>query len=76
MDNEKAMIKRFTYRELTLLIGVIVAVIVILTLWVRQPFVPGILRFPIADVQKVREIAIKECINAFEELHSNQNSPY
>ena len=70
------MIKRFTYRELTLLIGVIVAVIVIFTLWVRQPSGHSILRLPIAEIQKVREVAIKERINVFEALLSNQNNPY
>jgi hypothetical protein len=76
MDNKKAMIKRFTYRELTVLIGVIVAVIVIFTLWVRQPFGHSILRFPLAEVEKARAVAVKEYINVFEALRSNRNNPY
>ena len=31
------MIKRFTYKELTLVIGIVVALLVIFTLWLRQP---------------------------------------
>ena len=76
MDNKKTMINKFTYRELTLVIGVIVAVIVIFTLWVRQPFGHSILRLPIAEVQKVRDVALKEHINAFEVLLSNRSNPY
>lgn len=70
------MIKRFTYRELTLLIGVAVAVIIIFTLWVRQPFAQNPLRIPIADIQKIREITLKKSVNAFEVLRSNRNNPY
>jgi ABC-type transporter Mla subunit MlaD len=31
------MIKRFTYKELTLVLGIVVALLVIFTLWLRQP---------------------------------------
>ncbi len=31
------MIKRFTYKEFTLLLGIIVALIIIFALWIRQP---------------------------------------
>ena len=76
MDNEKTKKKGFTYRELTLLIGVIVAVIVIFTLWIRQPFRQNTLRIPIADIEKVSKVTLKKYVNAFEVLRSNRNNPY
>jgi hypothetical protein len=37
LEHEKTMIKKFTYKELTLILGVLVALIIVLTLWVYQP---------------------------------------
>jgi hypothetical protein len=31
------MTKRFTYKELTLILGIIVALIVVFTMWIRKP---------------------------------------
>ena len=70
------MSKKFTYRELTLLIGVIVAVIVIFTLWARQPFDQSTLRIPIAGKQNLKEVAVRKYVKAFEVLPLDQNNPY
>jgi hypothetical protein len=36
-EHEKTMIKKFTYKEFTLILGVLVALIIVFTLWVYQP---------------------------------------
>jgi hypothetical protein len=71
------MIKRFTYREATLLIGVLVALIVIFTLWIRVPFGQSVLQMPrVTEVQRIKDAAAKEFVNAFEALHSGRSNPY
>lgn len=73
------MIKRFTYKELTLLIGVVVALIVIFTLWIRQPLdvYPRTSKAPVlSEIHKLKNTALKNYISVFEELLSGRNSPY
>lgn len=73
------MIKRFTYKELTLLLGILVALIVIFTLWIRQPAnaisrtskVPGFSR-----LYSIKKNILKRYVIVFDALHLNQNSPY
>ena len=36
-DNSKTMIHKFTYKEFTLILGIAVALIIVFTLWIRQP---------------------------------------
>jgi hypothetical protein len=78
------MKKRFTYRELTLVLGILVALIVIFALWGRQPFssysktkkVPsGISNTIITQFYTLKKSAIKTYA-VFEELHSNRSNPY
>lgn len=71
------MIKRFTYRQLTLLIGVIVALIVVFTLWIRVPFSQVTSHVPVVTkLKKFKEAAVKDYVRAFEVLPSGQNNPY
>lgn len=72
------MIERLTYQKLTMLFGVVVAMIVVLTLWVRQPFNNVTLSDPavVTKVKKLKEATVKDYVNAFEVLHSGQNNPY
>jgi hypothetical protein len=76
--------KRFTYRELTLVLGIVVALIVIFTLWLRQP-VHGSPRnsdprtsffynFKKSFTQK--KVTVERHFNGFVGLLSNQNNPY
>ena len=76
---QNTMIKRFTYKELTLILGIIVAVIVIFTLWVRQPskvFSGTSKGLGFSGLRVVEKSAVKNYFNAFEELLSNRNNPY
>lgn len=73
------MIYKFKHKELTLLIGVIVAAIVIFTLWIREPSNP----FPrtskapgVPTFQMLKKSMIKNYLNGFEELLSGRNNPY
>jgi hypothetical protein len=73
------MTKRFTYKELTLIIGVVVAVIVVFTLWIRQPlsaYLPTSHASGSIEIRKVTRTPLKNYFNAFEELLSGQNNPY
>jgi hypothetical protein len=73
------MIKRFTYKELTLVLGIVVALVVVFTLWLRQPsgVFSDTLKFPTrAGISTVKKSAIKNYFAAFEELLSGRNNPY
>jgi hypothetical protein len=71
------MIKKFTYRELTLLLGVVVAVIVVFTLWIRQPFSSSTSHIPVVTtLKKINEATKKNYVSAFEVLHSGRSNPY
>jgi hypothetical protein len=72
-----SMTNRFTYREFTLIAGVVVALIVIFTLWFRQPSVVANGRPKVTtDFSTLRKESIKRYFIAFEELLSDLNSPY
>ena len=73
------MIKRFTYKELTLVLGIVVALVVIFTLWLRQPSgtFSDTLKLPTpAGISTVKKSAIKNYFAAFEELLSGRSNPY
>ena len=73
------MIKRFTYKELTLVIGIVVALLVVFTLWLRQPSgtFSDTLRLPKhTGISAVKKSAIKNYFAAFEELLSGRSNPY
>lgn len=78
LDNSKTMIKKFTYKELTLLLGILVALIIVFTLWIRQPSKPistfGIKRPSV--VQSIKNTVIKTYVNVAEVLLSDQSNPY
>jgi hypothetical protein len=61
-----------------MLLGVLVAMIVVFTLWARQPFSYPISQEPavVTKVKKLKEATVKNYVNAFEVLHSGQNNPY
>ena len=72
------MIKRFTYKELTLVLGIVVALTVIFTLWIRQPSgtFSDILKFSTpSGMSTIKRSLIKDFV-VFEELFSNQSNPY
>jgi hypothetical protein len=72
------MIKRFTYKELTLVLGIVVALAVIFTLWIRQPAgtFSNILKLSTpTGMSTIKRSLIKDFV-VFEELFSNQNNPY
>jgi hypothetical protein len=67
-DNSKMMIKNFTYKELTLLLGILVALIIVFTLWIRQP-AGKISTFGIkrpSVVETIKSTAIKTYANMIE----------
>jgi hypothetical protein len=73
------MKKRFTYRELTLVAGVVVALIVAFTLWFRQPLnaLPGKPKVTgTTGFSSLRKESMKKYFIAFEELLSDLNNPY
>ena len=73
------MMKRFTYKELTLVLGIVVALVVIFALWLRQPAgtFSDTLKLPTpAGVSTVKKSAIKNYVAAFEELLSGRSNPY
>jgi hypothetical protein len=61
-----------------MLLGVVVAMIVVFTLWVRQPFSHFNMQDPavVTKVKNLKKETVKDYINAFEALHSSQNNPY
>jgi hypothetical protein len=66
----KQMIKRFTYKEFTLLLGVIVALIIVFALWIRQPS-KSFSRTTKVSEWKIKipgNSNIKNLVKAFEEL--------
>jgi hypothetical protein len=76
--------KRFTYRELTLVLGILVALIVIFAIWSRQPFnsysktkkgPSSISNTIITRFYTLKKSVIKGYV-VFEELHSNRSNPY
>ena len=71
LEHEKTMIKKFTYKELTLILGVLVAVIIVFTLWVYQPSrsrpALGAKRPSIVEVFK--NSVIKTYVAVVDELH-------
>jgi hypothetical protein len=72
------MIKRFTYKELTLLLGIVVALTVIFTLWIRQPSgtFSNILKLSTpSGMSAIKKSLIKDFV-VFEELFSSQSNPY
>lgn len=73
------MIKRFTYKELTLILGIIVALIVVFTLWIRQPSqsVSGSARLPkLTNFVPVKSHVIQHAATVFVERLSGRNNPY
>ena len=73
------MMKRFTYKELTLVLGIVVALVVIFTLWLRQPsgtFSDTLKVSTPAGVSTVKKSAVKNYFAAFEELLSGRSNPY
>lgn len=71
--------KRFTYKELTLVLGIVVALVVIFTLWLRQPSgaFSDTLKLPTpAGLSTVKKSSIKNYFSAFEELLSGRSNPY
>ena len=36
-ERKKPMIKKFTYKELTLILGILVALIIVFTIWIYKP---------------------------------------
>ena len=73
------MTTRFTYRELTLLAGVVVAVIVAFTIWFRQPLnaLPGKPKVTgTTGISSFKKEKMKKYFIVFEELLSDLNSPY
>jgi predicted ABC-type sugar transport system permease subunit len=36
-ERKKTMVKKFTYKELTLVLGILVALIIVFTLWIYKP---------------------------------------
>jgi hypothetical protein len=73
------MIRRITHKELTLLIGVVVALIVIFTLWVRQPIsnlAPRSKSTVLSGIRNVKIAAFRSYVIAFEEHLSGRNNPY
>lgn len=78
-NQENIMINKFRHKELTLLIGVIVAVIVVFTLWIRQPFnlAPGPTKTSgLPGVEIIKKSVIKNYVSGFEELVSGRSNPY
>lgn len=78
-NQERYMINKFTHKELTLLIGVIVAVIVVFTLWIRQPLnaIPGTTKTSgLPSIQILKKSVIKNYVSGFEELLSGRSNPY
>ena len=76
---KETMIKRFTYKELTLVLGIVVALLVIFTLWLRQPSgtFSDSLKLPTrAGISTVKKSSIKNYVAAFEELLSGRSNPY
>jgi hypothetical protein len=78
------MKKRFTYRELTLVVGIVVALIVIFTLWFRQP-VQALTRnsdhrtslfYNIKKSFIHKKVMIEQEINGLAGLLSGRNNPY
>jgi hypothetical protein len=73
------MMKRFTYKELTLVLGIAVALVVIFTLWLRHPSgsFSDSLRIPTpAGVSTVKKSSVKNYFAAFGELLSGRSNPY
>jgi hypothetical protein len=72
------MIKKFTYKELTLILGIIVALIVVFTMWLRQPL-PAFssVRLPkLSSFVAVQGKAIRQSFSVFGELPLDQNNLY
>jgi hypothetical protein len=81
--NIKTMAKRFTYRELTLLLGIVVALLVAFTFWLREPTVQS--AKPTSEVSTIQKVSnaldakkkfIASYINDFSVLFSNRSNPY
>jgi ABC-type cobalamin transport system permease subunit len=66
----KHMIKRFTYKEFTLLLGVIVALIIVFALWIRQPAKSFSRTTKLLEwkLNIPTDTNVKNLVNAFEEL--------
>lgn len=76
---------RFTYRELTLVMGIVVALIVVFSLWSRQPFgshlktkgAPAdVSNTIISQFYTIKESVIKGYFGASSVLLSKQSNPY
>ncbi|WP_276374212.1 hypothetical protein [Chryseolinea sp. H1M3-3] len=73
------MKNRFTYKELTLVAGIAVALIVIFTLWIRKPAYASFKTSTIPALSKfysVKKVQVEAYINAFGVLFSSRNNPY
>lgn len=65
------MMNRFTYRELTVLAGIIVALIVVLTLWFSHPVITAPNKPKVSGssiFSTIKKEAIRKYFTAFEEL--------
>lgn len=83
-NGEITMKKRFTYRELTLVVGIVVALIVIFTLWLRQP-VNAFTRnddprtslfYNLKRSFTQKKVMIEQQVNGLAGLLLNRNNPY
>lgn len=84
-QSSNTMSKKFTYKELTLLLGIIVALIVIFTLWIRQPSDSFSItsktqtESPFAGFKKLfshKKSTIGNYLNGFAALFSDRSNPY
>jgi hypothetical protein len=75
-DNSKTMINKFTYKELTLLLGILVALIIVFALWIRQPksgaSTFGIKRPSVVEV--IKNSVVKAYVNVAGERLSDQSN--
>jgi hypothetical protein len=70
---------RFTYKELTLVIGIVVALVVIFTLWIKRPAMSfsNTPRIPaLTKSYAEKKVTITTLFDAVEELLSNRSNPY
>ncbi len=73
------MFKRFTYKEFTIILGIVVALIVVFALWIRQPSKSLSKTSQVEwrwDFHMLKDKTAKIYVSAFEELLSGRNSPY
>jgi hypothetical protein len=71
--------RRFTYKELTLVLGIVVALVVIFTLWLREPSgaFSGTLKLSTpTGLSTVKKSVIKNYFYVFEELQLDRSNPY